>query len=258
MSLGAFGQIQPSGSTAPTVANNIFNGRYLFRSELHTVGASTPFVEGGILYSDGNGRIFVSFTTYNNGSGSIISPNAAVTGSYSIDSQGFGTITMDWGSGSFAMTEHFFCLLSGDYCTIVSSEPGRSWQGKLWKDKSTYTVASLTGSYIFESDGALNQFAESGIITFGNGGAYTLASIYNVALHPELSNLQSPTPAFTCGITMLMNYYGQPAIFEATQGQCPSTVGMDAFALYCFFDGSMCILVPDQTGAGWIAEMRRQ
>jgi hypothetical protein len=154
--------------------------------------------------------------------------------------------------------EHMFCKISGDYCTVVSSEPGRAWQGKLWRDKSITTASTLTGSFIFESDGSLNQFAESGIISFSANGNYSLSSIYNVALNPSVSNLTNPSPSFTCGVITPMSYYGEPGIFNATQGQCPSTVGFDEFAMYCFLDGSFCILVPHHNGGGWIAEMRKQ
>lgn len=253
-----FNPINPPAVHAATPAS-MFNGRYIFRSELHTVNAATPFVEGGVIDADGNGNIVATFTTYNQGGSYITSPNAASRGTYTLDSSGFGTISLSILSGSFWMVpEHMFCQLSGDYCTVVSSEPGRSWQGKLWKDKSTTTASTLSGSYIFESDGSLNQFAESGIISFSANGNYTLASIYNVALNPSVSNLTSPTPAFTCGVITPMSYYGQPAIFNASQGQCPSIVGFDEFAMYCFLDGSFCILVPHHNGGGWIAEMRRQ
>jgi len=242
------------------INNQLFSGRYLFFSENHTNNAALPFVEGGVLTSNGQGS-FQIFTTYNQGTSlPIISPNSGMAGSYTIAANGFGTISVNSGAGSFWIApEHFFCQLSGDYCVATSSESGRSWGAKFWRDKSPGPViTTLSGCYIFQSDGALNQFSESGVMCFSGNGTYTLASIYNVALDPAHSNLTNPTP-FTCGVISPMSYYGQGAIFEATQGLCPSTVGFDTFAIYCMMDGSMCVLVPDQNEAGgWIAEMRKQ
>jgi hypothetical protein len=214
----------------------IFSGRYLFRAELHTVNSATPFVEAGFLDADGKGAFTLS-ATYNDGSTlPLTSPNVNASGSYTVDAEGFGTITANSSTDAFRATEHFFCVLSGDYCPVVSSEAGRAWQGKLWRDNSSNTTLSFAGSYIFESDGALNQFAESGVITADVNGGYTLASIYNVALHPEQSNLGSPTPAFTCG----KYSFNVDIIGHASQGQCPSTAGFDTFAIYCLRDGSVC------------------
>jgi hypothetical protein len=259
--ISACGGIVPSAQAAPptqstTQQATALNGRYLFRAELHTT-TGQQFIEGGFLQADGHG-VFAIASTFNDSLGlPLTSPNVSIVGSYTMDAHGVGKMTAD-AADAFRGTEHVYCLSDGSYCSIMSGEPGRSWQGKLWRDTGAgnTTFTTLSGSYLFESEAADNTFAESGIIIPDGSGHYTLQSTFNIAAHPELSYFGDSVEE--CG----QYSFGTQGLGHASQTSCPFNAAAkpdDTFAMYCITDGSRCLLVPDTAEPGtWIAEMRRQ
>jgi len=254
------GGFVPSAQAAPPPVQaqqtTILNGRYLFRAELHTT-TGQQFVEAGFLAADGHG-VFATASTFNDGLGlPVTSPNFNVIGSYTMDAHGIGKMTAN-SLDAFRGTEHIYCVADGSYCSIMSDEPGRAWQGKLWRDAGAgnTTFATLSGSYLFESEAADNTFAESGIIIPDGKGSYSLQSTFNISAHPELSYFgDSPEE---CG----QYSFGLQGLGHASQTSCPFNPAAkpdDTFAIYCVTDGSRCLLVPDSAEPGtWIAEMRHQ
>lgn len=240
-------------------------GRYLFRAEMHVTGGKN-FVEGGILTIDGNGG-FTLIGTFNanvNQPGSndtgitINSPNVSIMGSYTWDSSAFTALipAVTGAPDAFSSPARFYCRHDSSYCTMVSAEVGRPWQGKMWHDTSDpstlLSVSELQSRYIFESDSSFNFFVESGVITFDGAGKMTLESVYN-ATNGNL--FSEPGRPWACG-----NYSANSNSGHITQFFCwDFTTPTDTMALYCFNDASRCVAVPDLTEAGsWIAEVQRQ
>lgn len=241
------------------------SGRYLFRAEMHVTGG-TNFVEGGILTIDGNGG-FALIGTYNanvNAPGSnntgitITSPNVSIMGSYTWDSTaGIADIPAVSGApDAFSSPARLYCRHDASYCTVVSAEAGRPWQGKMWRDTSDpstlLSVSELQGRYIFESDSSFNYFVESGVVTFDGTGKISLESIYNATN----GFIGFPAgKAWGCGTYTANSNSAHMAQFICWSLTAPS----DTMALYCFNDASRCVAVPDLTEAGsWVAEYERQ
>jgi UPF0716 family protein affecting phage T7 exclusion len=237
-------------------AATAFGGRYLFTAHLHTAGGSSsaPFVEAGTLTAAGGA--FVLTATFNNAPlAPIISPNVQESGTYKLDSRGFGTMSTVSGTDAFAQNATFYCVADGSYCTIESAVEGHAWQGRMWRDDSPRAAtdaATLGGAYIFASDAAQNTFTESGIIEFDGIGKSDLQSTFN-STFPG-SRLE-PGKIWACGEYSM----GTNAAGHLTQWNCRDRQIVDTMAIYCFFNGSRCLLVPDETETAlWIAEMQRR
>ncbi len=237
-------------------ASGAFGGRYLFSASLHTVGGTSApqFVEAGTLTAS-DGVFFLSATFNNALLGPVTGPNVQASGTYQLDARGFGVLSVANASDAFAQNATFYCLADGSYCTLESSVEGHSWQGRMWRDDSTpaaTSAATLLGAYVFESDAAQNSFTESGLIQFDGVSKSSLESTFN-STFPG-SRLE-PGKIWACGdYAMLTNATG-----HLTQRTCREGQTVDTMAIYCFFNGARCVLVPDQNESSlWLAEMQRR
>lgn len=198
---------------ASTTNNQLLNGQYILI--FNGYNSSGPVVFGGNLFASGTGAIQGSVDSNNNnpaGSTDNAGPGPtqvnAMAGTYTIGSDGRGTMNLAF--GSVTSTYNFVLDGSGNGTFIEGDSTGTHGTGILRKQPtSNFTVASFKGNYAFELAGidsagkrdALagvfhadgNSLFDSGTLDSNDGGvvATNLAGLTGSFLAPQNGGLQN-------------------------------------------------------------------
>jgi hypothetical protein len=130
---------------------SIFKGNYAFTLAGADVANNIPYAAGGVLVSAGSGAISSGVIDKNDG-GVRIQTNAALTASYSIDSN-LGRIALTLTSGTTTQSFAVYTTSSGS-AEVIELDTGIAASGLAFPQSST---VALQGSFALNFSGVLNS-----------------------------------------------------------------------------------------------------
>lgn len=157
---------------APSFSNASLNGTYVFR--LHADGTTgspgTPYTYSmvGVFTADGNGNITGGQFDLNNGAAaSPQAPNTFGTGSYAIDGDGRGQITLgaanahlpNSSSGNLVLSVALTSATRGHLAETNTNETAR---GLFQQQTASPSLATISGNYAVSGVGYLHSLTSSG------------------------------------------------------------------------------------------------
>jgi hypothetical protein len=150
-------------------SNSSLSGSYVFTSSGVDSGGFPIFLTGVLVANGtgGNGGI-TGGTMDVVDAGSAIPPAVAITGSYSVGSDGRGKATLNSSVANFTLD---FVLTSTSHGLVTEFDNNGSGSGTLDLQGSVPTLAQLAGPYAFDAAGA-----DSGGGSFATAGSFTLDS----------------------------------------------------------------------------------
>jgi hypothetical protein len=153
------------------------NGNYAFEVSGFDDNEGNALIVAGSFVSDGNGNITSGEIDANE---SFNTANiTTVTGTYTLDSNLRGVITLNQGLPGFSETPAFGFVISSStnkgYIVTVDSDENAVSGVLLGQSASVLNTFTPSGKFIFRgaSDGSLDREGEVGQMTIGSGGAYT-------------------------------------------------------------------------------------
>ena len=159
------------------------NGTYAFTTsgEVITGSSAIPMARVGSFSADGNGHITGGIEDVNT-SGTPSTANAITSGSYTVNSDGRGTLTLTFASGNsidlgIVVTSTSDGLMIDE--TLSSSQASTGSGNYILQQSSPFSLSELSGNYVFDFaglDGAQpNPNPESFVGEFtANGGTGTI------------------------------------------------------------------------------------
>lgn len=157
---GSSGSLHQGGQTGYTNGN--LKGTYTFLALGSEAPSSNQYEVGGVLVADGNGKVTAGEQTYSNTVGAHVDN---VTGTYSIGSNGLGTITLQTGDSSIGVNgveTLSVVILSPSSGLISQFDTSATSSGIVELQTST---AMPTGGYAFSVLGA--TVPGNGVLAFG-------------------------------------------------------------------------------------------
>ncbi|HWC18332.1 MAG TPA: hypothetical protein VG498_15025 [Terriglobales bacterium] len=150
--------------------NASLTGTYVFLIARGDNSSGTGFAyRGGAFVADGKGNITSGVNDANSGSGALVNAAFTGTGTYSVGTDGRGTLTFTDSSGSHTFT---FALTSNSRGQIVAADSGAVTSGFV---RLQTAIASPSGPYVFSLTGdnagptaAIGQISFSGALITGN------------------------------------------------------------------------------------------
>jgi hypothetical protein len=183
ISLAACGGGGGSSSTTPPpvtggsggYTNASLTGTWVFNAR--GSGTSDDFAVLGVFTSDGNGNV-TSGSQDVNDSASGYKPSQAITGTYSISSDGRGQMQLNYTGGNAIFR---FVLTSTGAARLFEVSGVEDATGQMFKQDST-AIANLSGTYVLRLDGYVGGYIDSviGQVTASAGPASgTLAATFD-------------------------------------------------------------------------------
>ena len=162
---------------AATFNNASLKGSYSFLTNLSTANVNTPeFAMVGVMTFDGAGGVTGSYTSISHDT----VQTGALGGTYSVNSNGTGTITLTTGStAQFAMTLNSTAAKVAHGLQLLQINDGNneiiSGTAVQQATTGTYSVASLKGTFTFQynprtADVTLPEDGGIGVFTFDGKG----------------------------------------------------------------------------------------
>jgi hypothetical protein len=170
-----------SGSATVTVigfSDATLNGQYSFL--LTGDDSFGDFLGVGSFTADGRGKLSNGFEDLNSSTGYM--PNLALSGSYTVDEDGRGTLTL---MNSLGTVEYSLVVISSARARFIEFNTSSNGEGLLLKrDPTAFSAAAISGNYAFgfggsDVDGAPASLA--GVFNANGTGALTGTEDANLA-----------------------------------------------------------------------------
>ncbi len=167
-----------------------------------------PSTVAGRFTADGNGSIPSGVEDINNGG--VVSINVAFTGSYSVASNGRGTVTLTDPIGPLQFAIY---VISSSEANIISLDFLSAYQGAATKqDSASFTIASLSGDYAFTGMGATVAGFEVDAGRFSSNGS---GAILDGVFDENDTGFVSENVTFTGSYAIASNGRGTAAFTSA-------------------------------------------
>jgi len=167
-----------TGSSGATGPNSTLNGKYAFNFTGSATNTGNPIFEAGSFTADGAGNITAGVEDINI-VGTLVTKGKALTGTYSIGSDGRGTLNFTSVSQTFKIA-----IETGNHGQLIRFDSGAAGSGTFdLQTASAFSLGSLSGNYVFGwngSDSVLNPISGIGAVTVASGsGSFTGAAELN-------------------------------------------------------------------------------
>jgi hypothetical protein len=226
-----------AGNALQQQATSFSNASLSGNAVFFLAGSSTvgPFVGGGLITADGNGKI-TSGVEDENDAGTVVLNNA-VTGTYSIASNGRGTATLNVGGTSGSIV---FYMVAADEAEFLGTDASAVSLGiSLPQQGSSFSASSVRGHYGFTLAGATTAGPEDTVGQFMADGSGNLTSTdddnVNGGLYPSVA--------------------GSGSYLVASNGRGTATVttslGTSTFVLYVQSPTEVLFIEVDDTALGF-------
>ena len=169
-------QLVPSFSNASLSGDSVFT-----LTGNSTVGT---FVGGGLITADGNGNITSGVEDQNDAG--TVSENNVVTGTYSIASNGRGTVNLNVGGTSKSIV--LYMTAPGDAEFLETDASGVALGVSVSQQGSSFSASSVQGHYGYALAGATAAGPEDIVGQFTTDGSSSLTSIADENLNGVLSS----------------------------------------------------------------------
>jgi hypothetical protein len=169
-----------TGSGGATPQNTVLDGQYAFSLTGSTSASGVPIFMAGSFKADGAGNITAGEEDINqiNANGTAtLTKGTAVTGNYSIGSDGRGTLNFTTG-----VTQTFkFAIENGGHGQIIRFDSGATASGTFdLQTAAAFSLSSLSGNYAFNWSGAddnLNPVSAVGAFSLASSGAASAGAV---------------------------------------------------------------------------------
>jgi hypothetical protein len=183
-----------TGSSGNTGPNSVLSGKYAFSFTGTATSTGNPLLFAGSFTADGAGNITAGVEDLDEISIGI-SKGLALSGNYSIGSDGRGTLNFISVSQTFKIV-----IENGGHGQLIRFDSGAAGYGSFdLQSASAFSLNSLQGQFVFSwngSDSGLNPFsgigtfslsggAASGAADLNDGGTYTQGSISGTLQPPD-------------------------------------------------------------------------
>ena len=208
-------------------SNASLQGRYVFLAQRGNGSSGTGFAyQGGILVADGKGNVASGVSDSNSGSGAVANAAFVGTGSYSVGTDGRGTLSFTDAAG---LHKFSFALTSNSRGQIIAADSGPVTSGFLRLQTAT---ASPIGSYVFNLTGDnAGPAAAIGEISFTNS---VITGTQDINLNGAVSQLASTT--------------GTLSAFDTATGRGTLQLNTSNFTFYVIDASTLVLIDTDSNG----------
>jgi hypothetical protein len=162
--------------------NSSLKSGFAFHSRGETMKSVNGVTSAGALTSDGNGNI--TGGSYDSQQDGVPIPDAALTGTYNVDSSGRVTVTLNPTLGSQVLTpiQEVGRMVNTSQALFLVNVPGRAEDGRMDQQSGSFSNAALKGTYSFLMFGydAQNpvEIDRVGAMKFDGSSAVTLTDYF--------------------------------------------------------------------------------
>ena len=203
-----------TGSGGATTPNAVLNGKYAFSFSGTATNTGAPIVLAGSFTADGAGNITTGIEDVNQ-IGLVSPKGASISGTYSIGSDGRGTLNFTGG-----VTQTFkIAIENGNHGQLIRFDSGAAGSGTFdLQTSSAFSLTALHGNYAFEwngSDPNGNPLSGIGGVSLSSGSATGAADLNDAGVYSGATvsgTFQSPdgnghgTASVTYGSNTVVSY----------------------------------------------------
>jgi hypothetical protein len=185
-----------TGTTGATGPNSVLSGKYAFSFTGTATNNGDPLFLAGSFTADGNGNLTAGVEDINQ-LGTTVTKAAAFTGTYTIGTDGRGTLNF---TGS--VTQTFKIVVeNNNHGQLMRFDSGAAGSGTFdLQNTSAFSLSSLQGNFAFEWNGNANQtngplFSGVGAINLSSGAASGAIDVNEEGTYTSTTatgNLQAP------------------------------------------------------------------